>query len=191
MYDARCSPELYQAQGTAHDFPDLTNEICYQCKGDYLKKHGFYDRYLITLNFEGEIKIRRYYCGHCKKTISLLPSFCHPRRTYGTAAIIRFLKEFYNNMVTVCVVTLTILKETGIECSRQLLLQYRRRIEQNLNKLIMELTAIHNLRAPPVTEPTDTKEKVRQLLKKIQSPLEDSLKIFKRTGSTYLTKQAV
>jgi hypothetical protein len=53
----------------------------------------------------------------------------------------------------------------------------------------MAVTDIHNLRAPPVTEKTDKKEKVRQLLSYIQYPLEDSLKIFKQTRTTYLTAQ--
>jgi hypothetical protein len=98
-----------------------------------------------------------------------------------------FLKAYYTEVVAVCKAVLNILASTGIECTRQLLLQYRRRIEGNLNTLIMELTTIHGLRSPPVTERTDPREKVRQLLTHIQKPLEDSLKIFKRTGTTYLT----
>ena len=190
MYETECRPELYQAQGKAHDFPELTNDLCYQCKGGYLKKHGFYSRYLITIGFEGEIIIRRYYCGRCRKTVSLLPSFCHPRRTYGTEAIIAILKTFYDAVTSVCMAIAHILAAIGIECTRQLLLHYRRRMERNLNILAMEIITIHGLRSPPVTEQSDIKEKVRQLLSYIQAPLKDSLKIFQRTRATYLTKQA-
>src|SRR5215469_2300061 len=98
MYDPVCGPALYQAQGKRHDFPDLTNDLCPQCKADYLRKHGFYGRYLIAPDFEGEIIIRRYYCRSCKRTVSLLPSFCHPRRTYSVLVIYRLLSAFYVEM---------------------------------------------------------------------------------------------
>jgi hypothetical protein len=41
MFDAGCSPALYQLQGKSYDFPDMTNELCPQCKADYLKKTWF------------------------------------------------------------------------------------------------------------------------------------------------------
>jgi len=190
MFDAGCSPDLYQIQGKSFDFPDMTTELCPQCKADYLKKHGYYDRYLITVGFEGEIKIRRFYCNTCHRTISLLPSFCHPKRTYSILVIFGLLTEFYIRKSAVCLAVMNFLKETGVECSRQLLLHYRRRIEKNLNILIMAITEIYSLRSPPVTEQTDTRKRVRQLLMNIQQPLEDSLKIFKLTRTTYLTQQA-
>ena len=152
-----------------------------------MKKHGYYSRYLITVGFEGVIIIRRYYCGACGKTVSLLPSFCHPKRTYGTQVIIGLLKEFYKKRGAVCLAVLNFFIETNIECSRQLLLQYRQRLEKNLNSLIMAITEIKGLRAPPVAEKKDIKEKARQMLSHIQSPLEESLKIFERTRTTYLT----
>jgi len=191
MFDAGCSPALYQLQGKSFDFPDLTTKLCPICKANYLKKHGFYVRYLIALGFEGEIVIRRYCCHECKKTVSLLPSFCHPRRTYGIYAIFGLLAEYYIKKRAACLAVATFFMTTGIECTRQLLLHYRWRIEMNLNSLAMAVTDIYTLRAPPVTEKTETREKVRQLLSFIQSPQDDSLKIFKRTRTTYLTHQPI
>jgi hypothetical protein len=192
IFDAGCTPDLYQLQGESFGFPDMSGDLCPQCKGGYLSKHGFYGRHLITIGFEGEIKIRRFYCKEaCGRTVSLLPSFCHPKRTYGILVIIGFLIEFYIKMSAVCAAVANYLAETGVECSRQLLLQYRRRIEKNLNSLAMAITAIYSLHTPLVTEKTDTKEKVRQLLTAIACPEEYSLKIFGETGTTYLTKQAV
>ncbi|MDR0302818.1 MAG: DUF6431 domain-containing protein [Treponema sp.] len=182
---------MYQNQGKSFDFPDLTSELCPQCKGDFLKKHGFYERYLITIGFEGEIIIRRYYCEACKKTVSLLPSFCHPKRTYSILVIIGLLTEFYIRMSAVCTAVLNFFKTTDVECTRQLLLQYRRRVEKNLNSLIMAVTEIHALRSPPVTEKRDIREKVRQFLSTILNPQDESLKIFERTGRTYLTPQTI
>jgi len=190
-FNPGCSPNQYQEDGKTFNFPDLTTELCPHCKAACLKKHGVYTRYLITFDFEGEIIIRRYCCHICCKTVSLLPSFCHPKRVYGILAIVGILNEFYVKMSAACLAVTNFLQETGVECSRQLLLHYRRRIEKNLNNLVMAITDIYALRAPPVTEKTNMKEKVRQLLHSIRSPLDTSLKIFERTRTTYLTLQAI
>ena len=191
IFDAGCSPALYQLQDKSYDFPDMTTMLCPHCRKDYLKKHGFYGRYLITVDFEGEIKIRRYCCPECRKTVSLLPSFCHPKRTYGILAIVGVLGEYYVKMKAVCLAVASFLMETGIECSRQLLRHYRRRIEHNLNSLVMAITEIRRLATPLVTEASNIRGKVRQLLSVIESPQDDSLKIFKRTRTTYLTPQPI
>jgi hypothetical protein len=178
-------------QGKSFDFPDLTATLCPACRKDRLKKHGYYERYLITVSFEGEIVIRRYCCPDCGKTVSLLPSFCHPMRTYGVCIIIGVLKVFYVKMKAACLAVAAFFKETGVECSRQLLRHYRVRVEQNLDRLTMAVTDIYGLKDPPVTAAKGVREKVRQLLPFIQSPPDDSLKIFRRTRTTYLTPQAI
>lgn len=134
--------------------------------------------------------IRRYCCPECARTVSLLPSFCHPGRAYGTLAIFRLLVEYYVKLGTACLAAASFLAATGIECTRQLLRHYRCRIEQNLNSLVMAVTDIHALKEPLVTEKKGMQEKVRQLLSYIQSPQTESLEIFKRTRTTYLTPQA-
>ena len=121
----------------------------------------------------------------------MLPSFCHPGRVYGILAIFGILSEFYIKASAVCLAVKNFLATAGTECSRQLLLHYRHRIEKNLNNLAMAVTDIYALRAPPVTEKNDLREKVRQLLSHIQSPEDDSLKIFVKTRTTYLTIQPV
>ena len=187
MFDAGCTPALYQMQGKSFGFPDLTAELCLMCRKDYLKKHGFYDRDLITAGFEGRIKIRRYRCPGCRKTVSLLPSFCHPLRTYGILAIFGVLKEFYVRMSAACLAVARFLAAAGVEISRQLLLHYRRRIEDNHGSLSMAATDAHALEEPLASKGKNTKEKVRQLLSFIKCPQDDSLKIFKQTRTTYLT----
>ena len=191
MFDAGCSPALYQMQGKSYDFPDMTQVLCPHCKADHLKKHGFYERYLITVGFEGEITIRRYCCPECRKTVSLLPSFCHPMRTYGILAIFGVLKEFYVKMRAACLAVARFLAATGVEYTRQLLRHYRRRIEQNYNNLAMAVTDIYALEGPLITEKKDMRRKVRQLLSFIKCPQDDSLKIFKQTRTTYLTPQPI
>ena len=60
-----------------------------------MKKHGFYSRYLITTKFKGHIKVRRYRCSVCGRTVSFLPSFCIPRFAYGVEVVIGILKDLF------------------------------------------------------------------------------------------------
>jgi hypothetical protein len=94
-------------------------------------------------------------------------------------------------MYAVCLAVANFFKTTGVDCSRQLLLHYRRRIEKNLNSLAMAVTDIYALRSPPITEKADARKKVRQLLSNILYPQNVSLKIFELTRTTYLTKQPI
>ena len=191
IFNPGCGPAQYQSQGKSFAFPDLASELCPQCKADFLKKHGFYERYQCEPGFDGIIVIRRYCCHNCLKTVSLLPSFCHPKRAYGILAIFGVLSEFYIKMSDACLAVKNFLAATGMECSRQQLLHYRRRVEKNFNSLAMAATDIYALRSPPATEKTKAREKVGQLLSIIQSPKDTSLKIFERTGTTYLTPHAI
>lgn len=183
IFDAGCIAAKYHAQGKRYMFPDLTGERCPQCGSDLLRKHGYYKRYLILLHFADFILVRRYICKECGRTVSLLPSFAHPGRAYGIEPIIHVLSGFYAKRKRVC----TICPSGGV-CSRQLLRWFRIRVERNLNMLIMELTELASLRAPPVTE-TDIKKRVGQFFEYIRSlKAEDiSLKIFERTRRTYLS----
>jgi transposase-like protein len=52
---------------------------CPQCQAKHpLKAHGFYTRTIIDTAFEGDIRIRRYLCAACRRTVSLLPGFALP-----------------------------------------------------------------------------------------------------------------
>ena len=53
-----------------------------------LKKHGYYQRWLITETFQGHIRIRRYICPVCGKTVSMMPAFCIPHFQYGAEVIV-------------------------------------------------------------------------------------------------------
>jgi hypothetical protein len=181
-FDAGCSAKEYQKQGKEFTFPDLTKELCPHCKTDVLKKHGFYKRYLILLQFAGVILIRRYICKECGRTVSLLPSFAHPGRAYGIEPIIYVLTGFYVFGKRSCEVA------RSCACSRQLARWFCIRIEQNINMLVMGITEILSLRAPPVTE-TGIRKRVWQFFLCIRSfNAEDiSLKIFEHTRKSYLS----
>jgi len=182
IFNAGVRAEEYQRQGKAFPFPDLTKELCLRCRSDFLKKHGYYKRYLILLQFAGMILIRRYICKECGRTVSLLPSFAHPGRAYGIEPIIYVLTGFYVSGKCICEIA------GSSVCSRQLLRWFRMRIEQNINMLIMGITEVLSLRAPPVTE-THKNKRVGQFFMFIRSfSAEDiSLKIFEHTRKSYLT----
>ena len=56
-----------------------------------MRKHGFYSRYVATGGFIGVLRIRRYKCLVCGRTVSMLPSFCVPRQLYSVQVIIMAL----------------------------------------------------------------------------------------------------
>lgn len=52
---------------------------CPQCQAkDPLTAHGFYSRTIMDAAFDGTIRVRRYLCEACRRTVSLLPEFALP-----------------------------------------------------------------------------------------------------------------
>jgi transposase-like protein len=75
---------------------------CPQCEAKIpLCAHGFYDRTLVELDFDGVIRIRRYLCHACKRTVSLLPQFALPYLRFGISVISRFLVARLLNRQTI------------------------------------------------------------------------------------------
>lgn len=65
---------------------------CPQCEAHRpLRAHGFYTRTLVDLAFDGTIRVRRYLCCCCKRTVSLLPEFALPYLRFGIVVIALFL----------------------------------------------------------------------------------------------------
>jgi transposase-like protein len=65
---------------------------CPQCLAQHpLTAHGFYLRTLIDVAFDGIIRVRRYLCQSCKRTVSLLPEFSLPYLRAGIVVISLFL----------------------------------------------------------------------------------------------------
>ena len=52
-----------------------------------LAAHGFYSRTLLDVEFDGTIRVRRYLCRCCKRTVSLLPEFALPYLRFGIVVI--------------------------------------------------------------------------------------------------------
>src|SRR5713101_8576514 len=65
---------------------------CPQCQAKHpLTAHGFYTRTLIDTAFDGVIRVRRYLCQACRRTVSLLPEFALPYLRSSLVVIALFL----------------------------------------------------------------------------------------------------
>ena len=65
---------------------------CPQCHTKHpLTAHGFYTRTLIDAAFDGIIRVRRYLCQACQRTVSLLPEFVLPYLRSSVTVIALFL----------------------------------------------------------------------------------------------------
>ena len=65
---------------------------CPQCHAKHpLTAHGFYTRTLIDTAFDGVIRVRRYLCQACRRTVSLLPEFVLPYLRVSVTVIALFL----------------------------------------------------------------------------------------------------
>ena len=65
---------------------------CPQCQDQHpLMAHGFYTRTLIDTAFDGVIRVRRYLCHACQRTVSLLPEFILPYLRSSLPVIALFL----------------------------------------------------------------------------------------------------
>src|SRR5216683_891842 len=65
---------------------------CPQCAAQLpLMAHGFYTRTVTDVEFDGAIRVRRYLCHDCKRTVSLLPEFALPYLRFSILVISLFL----------------------------------------------------------------------------------------------------
>ncbi|MGH9556193.1 MAG: DUF6431 domain-containing protein, partial [Terriglobales bacterium] len=65
---------------------------CPQCQARRaLTAHGFYRRTLTDLTFDGILRVRRYLCQCCQRTVSLLPEFALPYLRSSLVVIALFL----------------------------------------------------------------------------------------------------
>lgn len=65
---------------------------CPQCQANEpLTAHGFYRRTVRDVEFDDFIRVRRYLCHCCKRTVSLLPEFALPYLRFSIFVISLFL----------------------------------------------------------------------------------------------------
>ena len=68
--------------------PDHCPQCTAQCP---LAAHGFYTRTVADVEFDGLIRVRRYLCQACQRTVSLLPEFVLPYLRSSLTVIALFL----------------------------------------------------------------------------------------------------
>lgn len=67
-------------------------DYCPLCHArDPLRAHGFYCRTLVDVQYDGSVRVRRYLCLLCKRTVSLLPEFVLPYLRFTIQVISLFL----------------------------------------------------------------------------------------------------
>jgi hypothetical protein len=65
---------------------------CPLCRAKHtLISHGFYCRTIVAKDFDGIIRVRRYLCRFCRRTVSLLPEFALPYLRFSIITIGLFL----------------------------------------------------------------------------------------------------
>jgi hypothetical protein len=76
------------------DDPDLGRpSSCPQCEvKEPLTAHGFYSRTIVDQVFDGVIRIRRYLCQACLRTVSLLPEWALPFMRFSIPVMGRTVK---------------------------------------------------------------------------------------------------
>jgi hypothetical protein len=79
LYPFSVSIEQYIASvGSLDKAWQCRPEKCPQCLNGRMDSHGFYSRTVTAPQWSGEIRVRRYWCSMCRRTVSLLPDFVLP-----------------------------------------------------------------------------------------------------------------
>ena len=86
---------LHQFTGSVQQYLEQLSDpdqhrpaCCPQCPAPVpLTAHGFYSRTIIDAAFDGSIRVRRYLCEVCRRTVSLLPEFALPYLRSSLAVI--------------------------------------------------------------------------------------------------------
>ncbi|WP_028309328.1 hypothetical protein [Desulfitibacter alkalitolerans] len=186
--------EEYVKKGKDYPFPLPPFRRCHNqdCnKVVKFKKHGFYQRHLITNIFRDKIFIRRYICPLCGHTISYLPSFCLPRFVHGLKEILLYIEKAFLRRGTLkaCLDKLNSIND-GLNLSRQLVYHYMKRFMQNLSLIQTGLRQLNpGLELPKATLSAKERAKKLVVMMKDDPDQENSFsqKFYETTNKTFLT----
>jgi Domain of unknown function (DUF6431) len=83
---------IHQYGETISDPDRYRPDHCPQCAAKQaLTGHGFYRRTIVDVASDGVIRVRRYLCRVCKRTVSLLPEFALPWLRFSVLVVALFL----------------------------------------------------------------------------------------------------
>ena len=91
---------LHPHRGSIHQYMEQIEDAdcgrpssCPQCPAKApLTAHGFYSRTIVDEAFDGLVRIRRYLCQACQRTVSLLPEWALPFMRFSIPEIARTVK---------------------------------------------------------------------------------------------------
>jgi len=155
IFHTKQKPSAY-AQGGSGEFPDAP-ECCPfpDCKVHVcMKKHGFYSRNVIDDEYCGLIRIRRYLCPKCRRTVSMLPDFCIPRYVYLVQVIMGMLAMFAETASIAAVAAAYALRFPAV--GRRHVRHYKKRVVANRKPIQLRLNQISPGSIPLGGEPRDT-----------------------------------
>jgi hypothetical protein len=94
LYRFRGSIQQYvECVGSKEEANRCRPMSCPQCKSKQrLECHGFYKRTVVEFDWDGVIRVRRYLCMACRRTVSLLPEFVLPYLRFAIVVMEAFLK---------------------------------------------------------------------------------------------------
>jgi hypothetical protein len=131
IFTSRHNPEDYVDKDGVGEYPTAPKKCPFGDCGVKLemKKHGFYIRMLITVTLTYWIRIRRYKCPKCGRTLSMLPSFCVAGVSYSVDFIIALLQYAINkNSIRKAVMEW---RAIAVNVSRRLIAKYLARLGNN------------------------------------------------------------
>jgi len=124
-------PEDYVEKEGTGEYPSAPKKCPYGDCGINLemKKNGFYLRLLITITFTYLIRVRRYKCPKCGRTLSMLPSFCVTGFSYSVDIIVALLQYVINKGSIKR--TVREWRVIAVNISRRLITKYLARLRNN------------------------------------------------------------
>jgi len=131
IFWSRHKPEEYVDRDGGGEYPEAPEKCPYgDCRVNLkMKKNGFYGRFLRTMLFSGWVRIRRYKCPKCGRTLSMLPSFCIAGHSYGADFVVALLQYVINTGSIKKAVNEWCAMAAGI--SRRLVSKYLARLRNN------------------------------------------------------------
>jgi transposase-like protein len=93
LYRFRGSIQQYiESVGSMEEANRWRPATCPQCESkQQLVCHGFYKRTVVEFDWDGVIRVRRYLCKACRRTVSLLPEFVLPYLRFAIVVMAAFL----------------------------------------------------------------------------------------------------
>jgi hypothetical protein len=131
IFMSKYRPEDYVEKGGIGEYPAAPKKCPFGDCGINLemKKNGFYIRVLITITITYRIRIRRYKCPKCGRTLSMMPSFCIAGISYSIDFIVALLQYVINK----CSIKRTVRewRAIAVSISRRLITKHLARLRNN------------------------------------------------------------